>query len=80
MPILAGRGHNQLTIMQQSQVKSDQRWNEDHFHADNVEDTQHGVRPADTLNPNVFNDAAPSRPPSRVSARGTTATDGQDDI
>ena len=28
------------------------------------------VHPPDTLKPNVFNDTAPSRPPSRVSTRG----------
>ena len=69
---------------QQSQVKFDEqqgqvRWNEDHFHLDNTQQGQNhfGIRPTDTLRPGVFSDAAPSRPPSRVSARVTTTANGK---
>ena len=69
---------------QQSQVKFDEqqgqvRWNEEHFHSDNTQQGQNqfGIRPADTLRPSVFNDGAPSRPPSRLGARATTAANGK---
>lgn len=57
---------------QQSQVFYD----ESQFHTDKTEGPQNQgqpsftVHPPDTLKPNVFSDAAPSRPPSRVSTRG----------
>ncbi|KAL6712782.1 hypothetical protein ACLMJK_009623 [Lecanora helva] len=71
---------------QQSQVKFDEQqgqegWNENHFHTDKAYSAQQsqsqlGNHPADVLRPNIFSDGAPSRPPSRVSARATTVSHG----
>ncbi|MCJ1476871.1 hypothetical protein MMC13_005540 [Lambiella insularis] len=52
-------------------------WDESPFHADktvygpeNHPQTSFNVHSPDTLNPSVFNNGAPSRPPSRISNRG----------
>ncbi|MCJ1469641.1 hypothetical protein MMC07_008277 [Pseudocyphellaria aurata] len=64
----------------------DRTWDENQFHSDNGQQGQSRscedpwedleaftVHSQDTLNPNVFVDSAPSRPPSRVSTRGVGA-------
>lgn len=60
----------------------DNTWDENPFHSDKTDNGQQGqsrssftVHSQDTLNPNVFVDSAPSRPPSRVSTRAATSTD-----
>ena len=77
----------QLTPRQQSQVRFDEqrdqiRWDENQFHVDEANNTlqsqsHSAIHPTDALRPGVFDDAAPSRPPSRVGARAPTTADGR---
>lgn len=57
-------------------------WEEDHYHMDKMNGQQHNqthleIHASDALGPTVLNDGAPSRPPSRVSPRVFTTTDGE---